>query len=231
VPFRLDLMARQNETAGDVPFRCQGTGQVPLDPSPFSGSRRGDWTTAAVLMTPWRTRNVEKNVMLYFLRDYDGEEFVSEPITTKRSPAMLPHASLARQQIHRACQGILEDIMSQENAFYFFRPVQPEEDGAPNYFNHIVRPMCILQVQEKLDHDGYECLEEFVTDMRQIWENAEVFNKASHVICRTATKLSQRFELLIAALPHSVAHEGGSQVQRYVELRFKSYRSQKKSHQ
>jgi hypothetical protein len=40
--------------------------------------------------------------------------------------------------------------MRQENAFYFFRPVQPQEDGAPNYFNVIVRPMCILQVQEKM---------------------------------------------------------------------------------
>jgi chromatin structure-remodeling complex subunit RSC1/2 len=145
---------------------------------------------------------------------------------------MLPHDDAARQQVHRVCQDIITDLMGLENAFYFFRPVHPEEDGAPDYFRVVVRPMCILDIQENLDKDKYDSFDAFASDMRQIWENAEIFNKPSHLIHRAAVRLAQRFEQLTASLPHGLTEdEQKSALQRLVELRFKNYRMNKKSHQ
>jgi hypothetical protein len=130
------------------------------------------------------------------------------------------------------CQAIITELMGFENSFYFFRPVQPEEDGAPDYFRFVLRPMCILDIQENLEKDLYDSFDGFIADMRQIWENAEVFNKSNHVIYRAAMKLSQRFELLVSSLPHSLTEDTRtSALQRFVELRFKNYRIHKRSHQ
>jgi hypothetical protein len=139
------------------------------------------------------------------------------------------HESVRVRQLHRLCQSVIEQTMGQENSFFFFSPVHPDEDGAPDYLRFVARPMSILDVQANLDNGKYESFEPFIVDMRQIWENALIYNEPQHAIYRAAAKLSRHFELLVAGLPHR-ADQGG-RLQRLIELRFANYRMKKKSHQ
>jgi hypothetical protein len=142
---------------------------------------------------------------------------------------MSQHETARLRQLHRSCQDIIEQIMGQESSFFFFRPVHPDEDGAPDYLRFIARPMSILDVQANLDDGKYGSFEPFIVDMRQIWQNALIYNKPQHAIYRAVAKLSQHFELLAAALPHRADQDG--RLQRLIELRFANYRMQKRSHQ
>jgi hypothetical protein len=141
------------------------------------------------------------------------------------------HSQTQRDQLNRKYQSIISDIMSRENAFFFFSPVDPVEDGAPDYFKYIVEPMCILNVQEKLDRNEYNTADQFIRDMRLIWRNAKIYNHHSHLIYKIADDLAGRFEILAAGLPHVIPEtEKSSGLQRLVELRFSCYKSAKQSH-
>jgi hypothetical protein len=121
--------------------------------------------------------------------------------------------------------------MGKENAFYFFKPVDPDADGAPDYFDYILNPMSIFTVQEKLDRGEYNTPAEFIRDMRLIWSNAKIYNHQTHPIYITADVLAERFEILAAALPHELSSaEKSSALQRLVELRFARYKAAKQTH-
>jgi hypothetical protein len=121
--------------------------------------------------------------------------------------------------------------MTKENAYFFFKPVDPIADGAPDYFRYIVRPMSIFTVQEKLDKRQYESFDQFIGDMRDIWRNAKVYNHPSHAIHRAAELLAEEFEILAASLPREVPKdERTNGLQRLIEVRFARYRSLKKTH-
>jgi hypothetical protein len=144
---------------------------------------------------------------------------------------MEPHKDFARRQMVSVCQDILTDLMSVEDAHYFFRPVDPKEEGADTYYQIIPRPMCMLQVQENLDANYYQTFDEFLRDVRQIWDNAKVFNKSSHPVHKVALRMAGRFELITTALPHSLTDLAKtSALQRLVELRFANYRAHKSTH-
>jgi hypothetical protein len=133
---------------------------------------------------------------------------------------------MAHQRMCHLCQAIITDLMNMEDAAVFFRPVDPLEEGATGYYRIVVAPMCFMTIQEKLDEDGYQAFEEFIADIRQIWVNAQLFNRPSHAINKIAVRMSAQFELLIAALPHTITDTGKlSCVQRLVELRFETYRA------
>ena len=137
-----------------------------------------------------------------------------------------------REQFYRTCQDIVQQIMSSENAFYFFKPVDPELDGAPNYYDNILNPMSIFVVQDKLDKKQYDSPDEFIQDMRQIWVNAKQYNHQSHTIYKAADALAQKFEILASSLPRAIPPGSrNSALQRLVELRFLRYRMNKTTHQ
>ncbi|KAH0794867.1 Bromodomain containing protein [Histomonas meleagridis] len=140
--------------------------------------------------------------------------------------------SIYREQFYRTCQDIVQQIMNSDNSFYFFKPVDPELDGAPNYYEIILTPMSIFVVQDKLDKKLYNTPEEFIQDMRQIWINAKQYNHQTHTIYKAADLLAQKFEILASSLPRSIPPGSqSSALQRLVELRFLRYRLNKTTHQ
>jgi hypothetical protein len=143
-----------------------------------------------------------------------------------------PHKQAQTDQFFITYQEIMHQIMARENAFFFFQPVDPVADGAPDYFQYVTKPMSIFAVQEKLDKRQYECPSEFVADMRQIWTNAKIYNQQTHAIYKAADALAARFEILAATLPHDVSEsQNKNGLQWLVESRFARYRSAKSSHQ
>ena len=135
-----------------------------------------------------------------------------------------------KQFFYNQCQNIINQLMKLENAF-FLRPVDPEKDVAPGYYEFIAHPMSIYDVQQKIDNDRYQSTEEFINDMRLIWSNAKLYNAPSHLVYKAADALSSKFEMMASTLPHIVEENslsGG--FQREIELRFARYRLMKKTH-
>ena len=139
---------------------------------------------------------------------------------------MLPHEEVLARQRQRLCQDVIQQVMGFENARYFFRPVNPATDDAPGYYRSITSPMSVFEVQEKLDRCEYSSFDEFVCDMRRIWQNAQIYNSASHPVHKAAERISRRFETIIAAIPREVG--GSSALQRVTELRFRLYKAHRK---
>lgn len=142
------------------------------------------------------------------------------------------HCDVRAKQLRNQCQDIISQVMGLDNSSYFFRPVNPEADNAPEYFQRIPKPMSIFEVQEKLDNDQYTDFKSFVSDMRRIWGNAQIYNTpSSSPVYKAAEKISRKFEMMIACIPHVIPEESkSSALQRAVEMRFARYRTQNKSH-
>lgn len=139
--------------------------------------------------------------------------------------------SLNKEAFYDSCREILTQLMYMENSTYFFKPVDPERDYAPDYFQYTTKPMSFFDIQQKLDKKIYVTPNEFIQDVRQIWENAKNYNQPSHSIHVAACKLSARFEILIGSLPYVIEEQDkSSALQRYIELRFSRYRANKKAH-
>ena len=140
-------------------------------------------------------------------------------------------SELRHEQFYHICQDIVQQILETEGSNYFFKPVDPEIDGAPEYYQVIPEPMCIYTVQDKLDKKLYNSPEEFIKDMNKIFENAKTFNYSSHPIYKVADALASKFAFLSARLPRRI-QEGdlNSAVQRHVELRLLRYRLNKTTH-
>jgi hypothetical protein len=122
--------------------------------------------------------------------------------------------------------------MGLENAYFFFRPVDPVADGAPEYFRVITEPMCFLTIQKKLDSEQYKTFEPFIRDMKLTLENAMLYNQPSHPISKTAGKIWSKLDLIVGSLPRAICESSRcSGLQRLVELRFARYNANKKTHQ
>lgn len=133
---------------------------------------------------------------------------------------------------YSVCQNIIQEINSQPEAFYFFKPIDPIQDYAADYYEVIPKPMCLFIVQNKLDNMEYTNPDEFAEDMFLIFQNAKKYNSAESAISRGADTLRKKLMVLLSSLPHFLSKEEKlSGVQRLVELRFLSYRMQKKTHQ
>ena len=129
------------------------------------------------------------------------------------------------------CESIVRTLMSDPGAFYFFKPVEPEIDGAPHYYQYITHPMSFYIVQEKLSSRAYSTPEEFISDVNCIWTNAKYYNSEVNHVYQAADALSKKFDILALALPRTVSEdEKKSTLQLYTELRMKRYRQHKITH-
>lgn len=139
---------------------------------------------------------------------------------------------LKQEPFYHACREIIQLLMAQENAYFFFKPVDPENDGAPDYFQFVTEPMSFYKIQTKLDNHDYKTPNEFIRDMNLIWTNAKLYNKNVSPIFKTAEALSKKFNILVGSIPHVLTDaEKNNNIQRLVELRFARYRANKTTHQ
>lgn len=94
---------------------------------------------------------------------------------------------------HKVCIQITEKIMNLPIAGHFSKPVNPELDGAPDYFEIIKKPMDLSLVLRKLKEDQYQTVEKWKEDMNQIWKNATQYNDATRPIHAIARELNEYF--------------------------------------
>ncbi|XP_037596318.1 tyrosine-protein kinase BAZ1B [Cebus imitator] len=97
--------------------------------------------------------------------------------------------SSRRQSLElQKCEEILHKIVKYRFSWPFREPVTRDE--AEDYYDVITQPMDFQTVQNKCSCGSYRSVQEFLTDMKQVFTNAEVYNcRGSHVLsCMAKTE-------------------------------------------
>ncbi|GAP92812.2 putative tfiid associated protein [Rosellinia necatrix] len=76
----------------------------------------------------------------------------------------------------------------------FKEPVRPAEDGVPNYFDKIKKPMDLGTIKKKMDENEYSTAEEFEADVRQIFTNCYTYWGQEHEMSAAATRFRKSFD-------------------------------------
>jgi len=76
----------------------------------------------------------------------------------------------------------------------FLKPVDPIALGIPDYFEVIKNPMDLGTIEQNLKSHSYREVDEFVSDVRLVFENACLYNLAESEIVHSAKELRTTFE-------------------------------------
>lgn len=95
----------------------------------------------------------------------------------------------------------------------FKEPVEPAEDGVPDYLDKVKRPMDLNTIKAKMDRKGYADEEEFLTDVRQIFENCFTYWKKGDPMWLAGEKLQKTFEEKYSSMNKWISKMGGEEVE------------------
>ncbi|KAJ4164993.1 hypothetical protein LMH87_006643 [Akanthomyces muscarius] len=91
----------------------------------------------------------------------------------------------------------------------FRDPVEPDEDGVPDYFDKVKRPMDLMTIKSKMDRKAYKDDEEFAGDVRQIFDNCFTYWKAGQPMYEAGERLQRTFEDKYSHMNKWIAKMGG----------------------
>ncbi|KAF5694639.1 RING3 kinase [Fusarium denticulatum] len=89
--------------------------------------------------------------------------------------------------------------------------VEPVEDGVPDYFDKVKRPMDLTTIKAKMDRKEYTSDEEFVADVRQIFDNCFTYWKKGDPMWLAGEKLQKTFEDKFSHMNKWIAKMGGDE--------------------
>lgn len=92
---------------------------------------------------------------------------------------------------------ILEGLKKCKNIDPFMRPVDEEEDGAPDYYETIARPIDLRTIEEKLRGNSYSKGSEVHADIRRMWANAKKYNFENKFMLKLTTSLEKEYQKLL----------------------------------
>lgn len=80
------------------------------------------------------------------------------------------------------CKNILGEIKKHPLSVIFNYPIDPVEEGIPNYFTVVKTPMDLSTIQANLDNNKYQTIADWKSDMTLVWSNAvKYFTKKSYI--------------------------------------------------
>ncbi|RGP69802.1 tfiid associated [Fusarium sporotrichioides] len=91
--------------------------------------------------------------------------------------------------------------------------VEPVEDGVPDYFEKVKRPMDLSTIKFKMDRKEYNNEEEFLTDVRQIFDNCFTYWKKGDPMWIAGEKLQKTFEDKFSHMNKWISKMGGDEVE------------------
>ncbi|CAO3672922.1 unnamed protein product [Rhizopus stolonifer] len=89
----------------------------------------------------------------------------------------------------RLCTETLNKLKGHPCAFAFLQPVDPVLLGIPDYFDVIKHPMDLSTVKAKLN--SYNSKEEFISDLKLMFENCYTYNNQTDPVCEQARVLEK----------------------------------------
>ncbi|KAF7547604.1 hypothetical protein G7046_g8955 [Stylonectria norvegica] len=93
----------------------------------------------------------------------------------------------------------------------FREPVEPADDGVPDYLDKVKRPMDLSTIKAKMDRKGYTDDEEFLADVRQIFNNCFTYWKNTDPMYNAGEKLQKTFEEKYSHMNKWIAKMGGEE--------------------
>ncbi|CAH1403993.1 unnamed protein product [Nezara viridula] len=99
------------------------------------------------------------------------------------------------------CKTILDDLESHEDAWPFLIAVNTKQ--FPTYRKIIRNPMDLQTISKRLSHNEYKSREDFVSDVRLIFDNCETFNEDNSPVGKAGHALRLYFETKWAELTNS----------------------------
>lgn len=93
----------------------------------------------------------------------------------------------------------------------FKEPVDPVEDGVPDYLDKVKRPMDLNTIKAKMDRREYVHEDDFAADMRQIFDNCFTYWKKGDSMWAAAEKLQKSFEDKYSHMNKWIAKMGGDE--------------------
>jgi hypothetical protein len=76
----------------------------------------------------------------------------------------------------------------------FKEPVDPVQDGVPDYFDKVKKPMDLGTIRAKMERGEYPNEQEFVIDMNQIFTNCYLYWDKKDPMWAACEKLQKTFE-------------------------------------
>lgn len=99
------------------------------------------------------------------------------------------------------CIKITKKIMDYPISIFFRKPVDPEKDNAPGYYDKIKKPMDLSTVLKHLDENHYTSVERWKDEMNLIWRNAMSYNPEGDYIHMIAKELNYVFQRFCEKIP------------------------------
>ncbi|WQF83549.1 Putative bromodomain, SKP1/BTB/POZ domain superfamily, Bromodomain-like superfamily protein [Colletotrichum destructivum] len=87
----------------------------------------------------------------------------------------------------------------------FKEPVDPVEDGVPDYFNKVKKPMDLNTVKAKMSRHEYRTEDEFASDVRQIFENCYTYWTKGDPMWAACEKFQKTFEEKYAQMHKNIS--------------------------
>jgi hypothetical protein len=91
------------------------------------------------------------------------------------------------------CLHVLDSLQNHHISTIFSRPIDPERDNCPTYFQIIRQPMDLGTVRKKLQSAQYQTVRQWKDDVELIWSNSYQFNGRQSLISVLARHLQQLF--------------------------------------
>lgn len=150
----------------------------------------------------------------------NGEEF-KPPLASSSSSIFPPPppaqpqqpaapATMPKEQVKYGL-AILRQLKKKNEAGPFLQPVDPVALGIPHYPDIVTKPMDLSTVEKKLTEGSYTDVEEFSSDMRQIWQNCYTFNGGDSPLSKWANTLSTLFERQLLKMPTLASIQAAAQ--------------------
>ena len=94
----------------------------------------------------------------------------------------------------------------------FREPVNPVEDGVPDYLDKVSKPMDLGTIKKKMDTSAYNSAEEFSSDVRQIFKNCYTYWDRNTPMWATCEKFEKTFEKKYSGMNKWIAKFDGEEI-------------------
>ena len=86
-------------------------------------------------------------------------------------------------------------LMNQKNSFWFHHPVDPVALNLTNYYDIVKEPMDLGTVLQKVENGEYDGVDNFIREVRLVFDNAKIFNPPGTQVYIDADLLKSKFEV------------------------------------
>ncbi|KAL7712287.1 Ankyrin repeat protein [Entamoeba marina] len=124
-------------------------------------------------------------------------EITPKKLSTVSKPKKVSSTTIPMTALNKKlCSKLIQEISGDPNINIFMNPVNEERDGAPRYYEIIKKPICLSEIKNRLRHGKYKNTNEFIADVRLIWENSKAYNYVGSPVHNISIELSNRTEKL-----------------------------------